>query len=410
MTSTKQNLLTWPVIIAALGYFVDIYDLLLFAIVRIQSLTDLGLNPDVVGTRILNFQMFGMLVGGILWGVLGDKRGRLSTLFGSIILYSAANFACGLLPYVPKEHVADMYSWLRFFAGVGLAGELGAGITLVSESLPTKYRALGTSIVAGFGILGAVVAELTVNLAGSWSVAYLVGGLLGFALLLLRISVHESGIFESAKKQKHLKHGDFTMMFTNKSRFIRYVSCVAIGLPIWYCVGVLVFLANQFGAAKGIAGVEPGKAIFWCYLLAAMGDLSSGPISYYLKSRRQAVFYFLLFTFVGVLLLLFSDYDSAGMYYFYCGWIGLGTGFWAMFVTLSAEQFGTNLRSTAATTIPNVVRGLVPLLLLSYEFLKTYFDPILAVLLVGILVFSFALIALHGTSETHDRTLDFYEE
>jgi MFS family permease len=404
-----KHLLGFPVIIAALGYFVDIYDLLLFGIVRITSLNDLGVNVDEAGTTIINYQMTGMLLGGILWGVLGDKKGRLSVLFGSIIMYSLANIACGLLPHFKGENIVMIYAWLRFIAGVGLAGELGAGITLVAETLPKELRAIGTSIVAGFGILGAVVAEVTVELAESWTTAYFIGGFLGLSLLILRIKVAESGIYRSLKQNKNIKRGQFISFFTNSSRFIKYIKCIAIGLPIWFCIGILVFMANQFAPEMGIQAINPGKAIFWTYLLAAVGDFSSGFISHKLESRKKTMLFMLIFTLIGVALLLFGKTKSESMYYFYCGWIGLGTGFWAMFVTVAAEQFGTNLRSTAATTIPNIVRGMVPVMLIGFDYFKQTQTIIISAALVGSIVFAMSFYSIMTISETHHKDMDYVE-
>ena len=409
-TSEKlKHLLGFPVIVAALGYFVDIYDLLLFGIVRVPSLKSMGLDVDTVGTFILNSQMIGLLIGGILWGVLGDKKGRLSVLFGSILVYSLANIACGFLPQINFGDKATIYAILRFIAGLGLAGELGAGITLVSESLPKELRAIGTSIVAGFGILGAVVAQITVELAGSWTTAYFIGGGLGLLLLLLRVSVAESGIYNNVKADKTISRGNFLSFFTNKVRFVKYMKCIFVGLPIWFCIGILVLMANQFAPEMGIANIVPGKAIMWSYLFASMGDFSSGFISHALHSRKKTILYFMLFTLIGVLLLLFTGQKSENMYYFYCAWIGLGTGFWAMFVTVAAEQFGTNLRSTAATTIPNMVRGAVPLMLIAFDYFKKSNTVIIAAAIVGCFVFAVAFYAIFTINETHNSDLDFIE-
>lgn len=402
-------LLSFPVIIAALGYFVDIYDLLLFGIVRIPSLNDLGLDADKVGTLIINFQMTGMIVGGILWGVFGDKKGRLSVLFGSILVYSLANIACGLLPYFSFNNIGMLYAWLRFIAGVGLAGELGAGITLVSETLPKELRAIGTSIVAGFGVLGAVVAEFTVELAGSWSMAYLIGGGLGLILLVLRISVAESGMFTSVKENTTIKRGDFLSFFTNKVLFVKYMKCIFIGVPIWYCIGILVFMANQFAPEMGIAKIDPAKAILWTYAFGSLGDFASGFVSHALHSRKKTILYMMLFTALGVALLLFGGTSSATTYYFFCAWMGLSTGFWAMFVTLAAEQFGTNLRSTATTSIPNMVRGAVPVMLIGFDRLKVTTSVIIAAAVVGAVVFAIAIYSVLTISETHNKHMDFVE-
>jgi MFS family permease len=402
-------LLSFPVIIAALGYFVDIYDLLLFGIVRIPSLESMGLNADKVGTMILNYQMIGLVLGGIIWGVYGDKKGRLSVLFGSIIVYSLANIACGFLPQMNFADKGTIYAVLRFIAGIGLAGELGAGITLVSETLPKELRAIGTSIVAGFGVLGAVVAQFTVELAGSWTKAYIIGGLLGIALLVLRISVAESGIFKAVKENKAIKRGNFFSFFSNKVLFMKYMRCVFMGIPIWYCMGILVFMANQFAPEMGIASINPGKAIMWAYIATSISDFSSGWFSHVLKSRKKAILYMLLLTLVGVILMLFSGKKTENMYYFYCFWIGFGSGFWAMLVTVAAEQFGTNLRSTATTSVPNMIRGSVPIMLIGFDYLKQTRSVIISAAIVGAIAFTLGIYATLTISETHNREMDFVE-
>ena len=402
-------LFSFPVIIAALGYFVDIYDLLLFGIVRIPSLESMGLDADKVGTMILNYQMIGLVLGGIIWGVYGDKKGRLSVLFGSIIVYSLANIACGFLPQMNFADKGTIYAVLRFIAGIGLAGELGAGITLVSETLPKELRAIGTSIVAGFGVLGAVVAEFTVELAGSWTKAYIIGGLLGIALLVLRISVAESGIFKAVKENKAIKRGNFFSFFSNKVLFMKYMRCVFMGIPIWYCMGILVFMANQFAPEMGIASINPGKAIMWAYIATSISDFSSGWFSHVLKSRKKAILYMLLLTLVGVIMMLFSGKKTENMYYFYCFWIGFGSGFWAMLVTVAAEQFGTNLRSTATTSVPNMIRGSVPIMLIGFDYLKQTRSVIISAAIVGAIAFALGIYATLTISETHNREMDFVE-
>lgn len=409
-TSQKlKHLFSLPVIVAALGYFVDIYDLLLFGIVRVPSLEALGLDANVAGSTILNYQMVGLLIGGIIWGIFGDKKGRLSVLFGSILVYSLANIACGFLPYFPKDNLITIYALLRFVAGIGLAGELGAGITLVSESLPKELRAIGTSIVAGFGLLGAVVAQLTVELAGDWTIAYFVGGGLGLLLLFLRVGVVESGIYKDIKKSETIQKGNILLFVTNTSRFVKYLKCIAIGLPTWFCVGILAVMGNQFAPAFGIENINPGKAIMWTYIGISVGDFASGFISHWLHSRKKAIFYMMLFTLVGVCLMLFGGTKTENMYYFYCAWLGLGTGYWAMFVTVGAEQFGTNIRSTAATTIPNMVRGLLPVMLISFNYLKVSNGVVLAAAIVALVVFILAIYATLTIPETHNTDLDFVE-
>lgn len=402
-------MLSLLVVIAALGYFVDIFDLLLFGIVRVPSLETLQLDIDKVGTLIINWQMSGLLIGGILWGILGDKKGRLSVLFGSILVYSIANILCGFLPQLPHENIVTIYASLRFIAGIGLAGELGAGITLVSESLPKDLRAIGTSIVAGFGLLGAVAAQLSVQLASDWTIAYFIGGAMGLALLILRISISESGIYKEIAHDSSVKKGNFIMFFTNKVRFIKYIKCIFIGLPTWYCIGILAVMANQFAPAMGIEKLEPGKAIMWAYIGISAGDFFSGFLSHYFNSRKKAILYMLLFTIIGVLLLLGGMAKTDISYYFFCTWLGFGTGYWAMFVTVGAEQFGTNIRSTAATTIPNMVRGLLPIMLLGFDSFKTSTSVITSAFFIGIILFFLAIYATLTIPETHNTELNYNE-
>jgi len=406
-----KHLFSIPVIVAALGYFVDIYDLLLFGIVRVPSLKSMNIDVKEVGTLIQDWQMFGLVLGGILWGVLGDKKGRLSVLFGSILVYSIANIACGLLPQINFMDKTTAYAALRFIAGIGLAGELGAGITLVAESLPKELRAIGTSIVAGFGLLGAVVANFTVELSGDWTIAYFIGGALGLLLLIFRIGVSESGIFKHIEHSSTISKGNFFAFFTNKNRFIRYIKCIAIGSPTWFCIGILAFLANEFAIPLGLnEELNPGKAIMWAYIGISAGDLLSGFISQWFKSRKKAIFWMMAFTIIGVYLMLFSGYKTAETYYFYCTWIGLGTGYWAMFVTVSAEQFGTNIRSTAATTIPNMVRGmLIPMNYLFYKLISGSQNVITSAVIIGVLVFIVGIYSTLTISETHGKDLDFVE-
>lgn len=403
-------LFSLPVIVAALGYFVDIYDLLLFSIVRIPSLHSMGLDVDAYGTMILNWEKTGLLLGGILWGIFGDKKGRLSVLFGSILVYSLANIACGLLPHVDFMEKQNAYALFRFVAGLGLAGELGAGITLVSESLPKELRAIGTSLVAGFGLMGAVVASLTADLASDWTVSYFIGGGLGLMLLILRIGVVESGIYKGIEKNKSVAKGNFFSFFTNYDRFVRYMKCISIGFPTWFCIGILAVFANQFGPALGIVGeIDPGKAIMWAYVGISVGDFASGFISNWLQSRKKAIFYMMLFTVVGIILMLFGAAKTVNMYYFFCIWLGLGTGYWALFVTMGAEQFGTNIRATAATTIPNMVRGALILMIFLFNSFKPSVGVIWAAVVVGVLSFGFGIYSTLTVSETHNKDLDYTE-
>ncbi len=404
---TLSSLFVLPVIVAALGYFVDIYDLLLFGIVRMPSLKSLGLSDaeiSKIGMEILNWQMIGLLVGGIFWGVLGDKKGRLSVLFGSIITYSIANIGCGFV------QDPNLYMLLRFIAGIGLAGELGAGITLVSEILPIQLRAIGSSMVAGIGVLGAVVAFFTVELF-NWRNAYFFGGAMGIALLLLRVGVVESGAFDKISKQKHVIKGNFLTLFTNWKRFVKYLRCIGIGLPTWFVIGILATFSNEIGKSLHIVEpVKPGLAILWSYAGLSIGDILCGFISQRLQSRKKAVLYFMMFTLMACFILLIGIIETAKQYYLLSLITGIGIGYWAMFVTISAEQFGTNLRATAATTVPNMVRGIVVLMTLGFSYFKSFTTVTLSASIVGVICFAIGIYSIVSIGETHGKDLDYLEE
>lgn len=394
-----------PVIVAALGYFVDIYDLLLFSIVRRPSLLALGIpESDLLsrGEFLLQVQMTGLLVGGLIWGIMGDKLGRLSVLFGSILLYSLANIANGFVTTV------DQYAWLRFIAGVGLAGELGAGVTLVSEILPTRLRGYGTTIIATVGLMGAVVGNF-LSKVYDWQVSYFIGGGLGLLLLIARISVFESGMFLRTK-EKDVQRGNFFQLFTRKTRFLKFMGCILIGLPIWYTIGILVTFSPEFASIMQIGGiVSAGDAVMYSYIGLAVGDLASGVSSQVVGSRKKIVKLFILLTLGFVLLYLYMPVKTPTFFYFCCFLLGVGIGYWALFVTIAAEQFGTNLRSTAATTVPNFIRGTVVPITLGFQYLRGHFGIIYGALIIGIITIIIAFISLRLIDETYGRDLNFEE-
>jgi putative MFS transporter len=413
MKQSSQNnpFLSLAVVVAALGYFVDIYDLLLFTIVREPSLKGIGvLEGDMIAssTHIINYQMVGLLIGGVLWGVMGDKRGRLSVLFGSILLYSVANFATGYVQTV------DQYAWLRFIAGIGLAGELGAGITLVSELMPKKNRGVMTSFVAGVGLFGAVFAYFIYKTTNDWRLCYKFGGVLGIFLLFLRIKVSESAIFKSLENKSQVSKGNFLMFFNNRARFKKYMLAILIGLPTWFVIGIMLNLSNRF--AKELYGensIDSGASIMYGYVGIAVGDIVVGLVSQYFKSRKTALYIFYAMTFLGVLYYFSPLNNSDTSMYVVSMYLGFSTGFWAIFVTMGAEHFGTNIRATAATTIPNMVRGALPLMNLLF---KDYFQGNLqwtllkSGIVTGMIVMAISFIALLYTEETFHKDLDFVEE
>lgn len=402
------RILNAAVIVAALGYFVDIYDLLLFGFVRQKSLLSLGFTPEQafdVGLSLQNWQMFGMLVGGILWGILGDKKGRVSVLYFSIALYSLANILNGFASGYPD------YALFRFIAGIGLAGELGAGITLVSEVLPKEKRGIGTMLVASIGLSGALLAWV-IDKTFDWRYCYFIGGGLGVLLLLVRISVSESGIFREVKSQAHISRGNFLALFTNWDRFIRFMRCIFIGTTTWFVIGVLVFFSPEFGKVKGLTGILAGNAIATAYMGLIVGDLVSGLLSQYLRSRVKVMMIFLVLDAVAIAGYLALPFPTPGLFYLSHFILGFSVGFWVIFVTIGAEQFGTNLRSTVATSVPNFARGMQVPINESFKYLKSAAvtgSVITAGYIVGVVCLAIAFLAVWGLKETFHTDMDYVE-
>lgn len=392
------------ILVAALGYFVDIFDLLLFSIVRVQSLKDLGVaEADILSSGILliNMQMGGLLLGGILWGIWGDRMGRVSVLFGSILLYSLANIANGFV------HSVELYAGLRFIAGIGLAGELGAGVTLASELLPRAWRGLGTTFIAAIGVLGAtfaaVIAELT-----DWRIAYVIGGIMGLILLIMRVNVRESALYQKVTEKTGC--GDIRIILFNPRRLSRYLAVILIGAPIWAVVGLPVTFAPEFAKDFGMEILpKAGTAVLACYAGISLGDVLSGGLSQFLQSRKKSVMISLSFTIMAVMLYIFIPNKTVEAYYMLCFIMGIGIGYWAMFVQMGAEQFGTNIRATAATTVPNMVRGLVIPMTAGFHALIPHLGVTNAGITVMGIMIALAFISAFSLRETFDADLDYTE-
>jgi len=405
-TQNSSRNVIFLVAVAALGYFVDIYDLLIFSILRVQSLKDIGVPADQItekGLHIQNMQMLGLLLGGIIWGIIGDKFGRIKVLFGSILLYSIANFANGFVTDV------ESYAIIRLIAGIGLAGELGAGITLVSETMSKENRGYGTMMVAVIGLFGAVAAAIVAKHC-SWQTSYLIGGGLGAFLLLLRIGTFESGLYKNVAESKVSK-GNMLMLFTNGKRFWRYLCCILIGTPLWYVVGVLVFLSPEFGKLlHATAPLSAGDGVMWTYIGISIGDVFAGVLAQILKSRKITILVFLLLSVVSVVFYLKADGMTPDKFIWLCLFMGIAVGYWANFVTIASEQFGTNIRSTVTTTVPNFVRGaLIPITVLFKFFVKEYGFINSGYITMGILTL-IALFALSQLKESFGKDLDYIEE
>lgn len=396
------------ILVSALGYFVDIYDILLFSIVRQPSLTTLGVPAEQsldVGLSILNWQVGGLLLGGLLWGYIGDKKGRLSVLFFSILLYSIANFLNGFIDSI------EQYKWCRFVAGIGLAGELGAGITIVSEIMPIKKRGYGTMIISSVGMLGAVFAAV-IGLNLSWQTAYKIGGILGFVLLALRFGVAESGLYNNIKFNANVQRGNILMLFNNRHRFLKYLKCILIGLPTYFIVGLLLTGAPELCKTVFNIKVEPtlvAKIVIVTYTSIALADIFCSWLSQKLKSRRIPLIIFLVISLIGTISLLYLPITNLTQVYIIFAVLGCGIGFWAVMMSNSTEQFGTNIRATVTTTVPNFIRGLLIPMTFIFKAIKPDFGIQNSLALVGIPVILLALYSAYSSDETFNKDLDYVE-
>ena len=411
MQKKSYGIFSLPVIVGALGFFVDVYDLLLFNIVRRASFHDLGVPENAMkefGEKIISWQMIGLTIGGIAWGMLGDKRGRKSVLFGSILLYSLATIANGFVSDI------DQYTWLRFIAGLGLAGELGASITLTSELLPKEKRGIAAAIIATSGVMGTITAYFVFKLSGEdWRLCYFIGGGMGLALLFLRVSVLESAMYDAVKK-KDIQHGNFLMFFNNWSRFSSYMRSILIGLPVWYIIGVLITFADEFAKQFEIKGFDQPTALMLQYAALAVGDMTAGFLSNFLRSRKKTLFIYYAITALFVILFFaLKGGGNATNMYLLCMGLGFGSGISVLYITMSAEQFGTNLRATAAISVPNLVRGALPLILLLFQWLRApamFGSYVVAAQITGGVVLVTGLISVVYTKETFGRDLEFVEK
>ncbi|RYY37318.1 MAG: MFS transporter [Sphingobacteriaceae bacterium] len=393
------------VLVAALGYFVDLYDLIIFSIVRTKSLQDIGVPETGIreaGVYVINMQMAGLLLGGIIWGIIGDKFGRIKVLFGSILMYSLANIANAYVKDV------DTYAIIRLVAGIGLAGELGAGITLVTETLSKKNRGYGTMVVAVIGLFGAVVAALVGK--ENWQTAYITGGCMGFVLLLLRVGTYESGMFKNMEKS-NVSKGNFFKLFTDRKRFFKYLCCILIGAPLWYVVGILVTQAPEIGKELGATELlNAGTGIMYTYIGISLGDILAGLLSQLTKSRKLAMLVFQLLSLISVVVYLQSTGLTPDKFVWLCFFMGISVGYWATFVTIGAEQFGTNIRSTVATTVPNFVRGALIPINFAFDALVKHYGMIKSGYIMMFILTGVALFALSQLKESFSKDLNYVEE
>lgn len=393
------------VLVAGIGFFIDAFDLFLFNVYRIPSLKDLGLTGNELtqtGERLLSIQMAGMMLGGIITGIYADKRGRVTVLFGSILLYSLANFANAFV------HDVNTYAIIRFLAGVGLAGELGAGITLVSESMSVEKRGYGTILVATLGALGAVTAGFIGDLL-PWRYAFLAAGAAGGILLLLRLRSFEPSMFRENALAAG-KRGSLALLFSSPGRASKYIACILMGVPIWYSIGLLITLSPEIAKAHGIAGLKLSTCFILFQVGITCGDLLSGILSQVFKSRKKILISFMA---LGIL---------STAYHFICInngqqlnstslLMGLGCGYLSVFVTATAEHFGINLRVTVTATVTNFMRGALVLLIPMHQGIERLFGLglTMGLMVTGCCVWSLALACTLILPDTFGRSLAFTE-
>jgi len=408
--SPAKEVETWiwiTVLVAAMGYFVDVTDLWLFSNLRVASLRDLGLSDDQVtdtGALLLNSQQIGLLVGSVIWGVMGDKRGRASVMFGSIFLYSVGNILNAFVTSVPQ------YVALRFITGVGLAGEIGAGITLVCEILPRDKRGIGTTFVTGLGVAGAILAALMGKYL-SWRTAFFVGGCLGLGLFFLRVFTHDSGLFERMSEDRAIKRGSIKQLVTTPDLLVRFLSCVASGMPIYLTFSIFAVFSPEIAPALGIKESVSISDVMLCVSVGlTLGDVLAGIISQLARRRKGPLIFLVLMNFVAAVTITMGFSRSSLVYLVLVFILGLTSGYWACLITTSAEQFGTNIRATVTTMVPNFVRATaIPITILFIQ-VKKYLSIQSTVLLVTFIVFSAAFWGLSRLRESFHADLDYYEE
>jgi MFS family permease len=416
--SLKDKSVIILITVAALGYFVDTYDLLVASLVRAESIISLGLadtdNTQLIkeiGVSLESWQSVGLLIGGLFFGILGDKIGRKKVLFGSIAVYSVANLFNGLLvPEMP--FLLESYKGLRFLSGLGLAGELGIGITMVSEILSAEKRGYGSMIVVSFGILGIVLAAcLAVYTTISWNTMFLIGGGMGIALLILRIGVKDSLIFEKQSSSK-IKRGDFISILKTPNLLKKFLICIAIGFPSYFVVGLPIKFAPNFGEAFGLEGVSIAITILTFYITLSLADIAANFISQKVKSRKKVLYFFNVMCFFSISLFCFYPPSSAFQYhFFYTPLLGFSIGYWALLVTTTSETFGSNLRATTTTLVPNIIRSLFIPIAAAFLYLESLFDSsVVSASIIGLICCVIAIVGTYFLKETYGRDLDFVEE
>lgn len=398
---SKQEILT--VLVVALGYYVDAYDLLVMSAVRKPSLLSLGVPESEtlnIGLSLLNYQLVGLMIGGVMWGVIADKYGRKKALFGSILIYSFANIANGYINSV------NMYYWLRIIAGFGLAGELGVGISLITENVAKERRTISTAIVSFFGMLGASTGGWFGSIF-EWQNCFLIGGFAGLLLLLLRLKVEESVMFNEIK-DKNVSKGNIWMIIKNPKTLLTYFFCTLAGAASILFIGVFIQSTPELGKLFNL-NITAGIALIWYYLGASVSEIIAGLLSKLLKERKAPIYIFYAISLLAITNFCVNVPNSPYFFYLNCLFLGFGLGWWSQLITLSAELFGINVRATAATSIPTFARAWnIPFSNIFKQNIPNL-GIVNSAFGIGVIVVSLAIISITMVKETFENDANFIE-
>jgi MFS family permease len=391
--------------VAALGYFVDLYDMLIFSSERVEALGSIGVAKQKmgeVGLMLQNYQMLGLVIGGFLFGILADKFGRLRVLFASILLYSVANIGNAFVTNVPAFAVA------RLIAGIGLAGELGVALSWISESLKPQQRTIATTIVSAFGLLGGVVAAIMAT-HFHWQTSYMIGGIMGLVLLAFRVSLNESKLFEQTR-QSSAKKGNLFQLLSNKKQLKKFVLCVLSGAPAFVLLSIYVTLAPEFGAAFGITeqiSVAHGIMVF--LIVFAMSDVACGLLSKIMRKRKTPLLIFACLQILSIGYYLLVPPQTVEAFYFRCMLLGFSAGYWGILITNSLEQFGTNIRATVATSTPSLIRGMTIPASIFFTVVSKQTSLVTAGAIVGFSLVAISIVSILLLDDKFENDLNFME-
>lgn len=414
-TKHKEQSIALLILVASLGYFVDAYDLIIASVVRSSAIVELGLAQVGTPEHTKYAQLFeyvqsaGILLGGIIFGVYSDKKGRKKALYYSIAIYSIANILNGLLS-ASVPFVGTVYCILRFICGFALAAELSIGIVMISETMKAKHRGYGTMIVVSFGILGAVLAAVLFEFIGiHWQTLYLIGGIAGVLLLIFRFSVKETNPFLDLENQES-ERGSWVMIFKNRRLLKILFNAILLGFPIYFFISIPIKFATDYGKELGLT-IKGTIPIIVFYIAMSVSDIIANYLCQLFENRKKVLYFYLGLCTISVFLLHFYPPTTPEQYfYLFSPLMGFASGYWALLITFTNEQIGTNIRSTYTTAVPNVVRSLFIPIQLLLTVLQPTFGTSTSVFYIGVLAVILALLGLYSLKETWGKNLKFIDE